>query len=127
MGSSRGEPWEHEWLNPLQACVLLMLAACLVVRTVAVHVVYVRLGPRVAVGSKIKLFCRLVVRCASDTSVLVAMASRVMVGVLGAVGAPSASRLQRSERRDILTKLRSHNPPIVGSSGTCGCTNSVTS
>ena len=86
MGSSRGEPWEHEWLNPLQACVLLMLAACLVVRTVAVHVVCVRLGPCVAVGSKIKLFCRLVVRCASDTSVLVAMASRVMVGVLGAVG-----------------------------------------
>ena len=48
------------------------------------------------------------VRCVCVASVLVAMAARVMGGVLGAAGAPSASLLQRSERQGGLTKLRSH-------------------
>ena len=46
----RGEPRERERMIPLLARMLLMLAACNVVRATAVHVVLVRPGPYVAVG-----------------------------------------------------------------------------
>ena len=45
----RGEPRERERVIPLLARMLLMLAACNVVRATAVHVVLVRSGPYVAV------------------------------------------------------------------------------
>ena len=49
-GRLRGEPRERERMSPLLARMLLMLAACNVVRATAVHVVLVRSGPYVAVG-----------------------------------------------------------------------------
>ena len=49
-GRLRGEPRERERVIPLLARMLLMLAACNVVRATAVHVVLVRSGPYVAVG-----------------------------------------------------------------------------
>ena len=49
-GRLRGEPRERERMSPLLARMLLMLAACNVVRATAVHVVLVRSGPHVAVG-----------------------------------------------------------------------------
>ena len=108
---------------PLKADVLLMLAACTVVRTVAMHVVYERSGPRVAVGSISSFF---VVRCVCVASVLVAMAERAMDGVLGAGGAPSASCLQAPWSAGAVFSGFVHTlRPIVGSWPTCRCTNSI--
>ena len=49
-GRLRGEPRKRERVIPLLACMLLMLAACNVVRATAVHVVLVRSRPHVAIG-----------------------------------------------------------------------------
>ena len=71
--------------------ILLLLVACLSVRIAAMHVVFVRSGPRVPSVQDVS-FCPF--DAYAFASVLVAMAERAMEGVLGAGGAPSAQCLQ---------------------------------
>ena len=49
---ARGEVRAREGLVPLQPCILVLLAVCMDVRTAAMHVLTVRSGPCVAVGSR---------------------------------------------------------------------------
>ena len=115
---SRGEPWMREGLGPVLLPMLLLLVACVLVRIAAVHVVSVRSGPHVAVGSRCELLCA---RCVCVASVPVAMAERAMEWVLGAAVAPSGPHLKSSERRPIKQKIfriffgpishLSHRPP----------------
>ena len=83
---------------------LLLSVACMFVCIAAVHVVTVCVESSCCRRVNIRHFS---VHHVCVASVLVAMTTRVMGGVLGAAAAPRGSRLQRSERRVVLTKLRS--------------------
>ena len=103
---------------------LLMLVACLAVCMPAMYVVCVRSGACVVGGSRYKVLpCD---ACALRPYWCLWPPGSCM-GCWGRQAPPERriySHLKRSKRREILTKLRSHPRRFVGSSATCGCTNS---
>ena len=123
-GGAREERREHEQMVLFEMRMLLMLVACLAVCMPAMYVVCVRSGPCVVGGSRYK-----VLPC--DACALrpywCLWPPGSCVGCWGRQAPPERrvyTHLKRSKRRDILTKHRSHPRRFVGSSATCGCTNS---
>ena len=123
-GRSRGELWMRQGMGPVLLRVLLMVAACNAVRMTAMHVVSVRSGPRVAVGSRCEL-------CPFDAYVLRpywwSWPRGPWKGCWGRV-APPVRRVYRRPSADAVFSGFVHTYARLSdplSCPTCRCTNSI--